>query len=170
VTAFDLAPFIVIWEATRACALACNRCGSSRARAYAATGDPFAEDPGCAYEPRAPLVASPSIAIAGSSDATVSEGAVTQALRTVFDPELGMSVVELGLVYGIEIENGEVCVTMTLTAPGCPIHDVMPEWVREAVSKLPGVERVTVTLTFDPPWSPDRIQRFQATPPPSHAW
>ena len=89
----------------------------------------------------------------------VTESAVTQALRTVFDPELGMSVVELGLVYGIEIKNGEVRVTMTLTAPGCPIHDVMPEWVREAVGKLPGVERVEVTLTFDPPWTPDRIQR-----------
>ena len=82
---------------------------------------------------------------------------VTEALRTVFDPELGMSVVELGLVYGIEIQGGKVAITMTLTAPGCPIHDVMPEWVREAVLKIPGVERVEVTLTFDPPWTPARI-------------
>jgi metal-sulfur cluster biosynthetic enzyme len=75
----------------------------------------------------------------------------------VFDPELGLSVMELGLVYGIAIERGEVRVRMTLTAPGCPIHDVMPGWVREAVLRVPGVEDVKVTLTFDPPWTPDRL-------------
>jgi metal-sulfur cluster biosynthetic enzyme len=90
---------------------------------------------------------------------TVSVTDVKDALRTVFDPELGMSVVELGLVYGIEVTGGAVGVTMTLTAPGCPIHDVMAEWVREAVLKVTGVERVDVTLTFDPPWTPDRIER-----------
>jgi metal-sulfur cluster biosynthetic enzyme len=46
---------------------------------------------------------------------------------------------------------------MTLTAPGCPIHDVMPEWVRKAVMNVPGVTRASVTLTFDPPWTPDRM-------------
>ena len=70
-----------------------------------------------------------------------------------------MSVVELGLVYGIDVNRGAVGITMTLTARGCPIHDVMAEWVREAVLKVPGVERVDVTLTFDPPWTPDRIAR-----------
>ncbi|MBI3455250.1 MAG: metal-sulfur cluster assembly factor [Candidatus Rokubacteria bacterium] len=82
---------------------------------------------------------------------------VTEALRSVFDPELGLSVVELGLIYGIEVEGGRVTVTMTLTTPGCPIHDVMPEWVRQAVGTIPGVERVEVRLTFDPPWTPDRM-------------
>jgi metal-sulfur cluster biosynthetic enzyme len=53
---------------------------------------------------------------------------------------------------------------MTLTMPGCPIHDVMPEWVREAVSRLPGVEHVEVVLTFDPPWTPDRIGADVAIP------
>jgi metal-sulfur cluster biosynthetic enzyme len=70
-----------------------------------------------------------------------------------------MSVVDLGLVHGVEVVDGDVRVIMTLAAPGCPIHDVMPEWVREAVGKVPGVQRVNVTLTFDPPWTPDRIQR-----------
>ena len=84
---------------------------------------------------------------------------VTEALREVLDPELGMSVVDLGLIYGIEIDGGKVAITMTLTAPGCPIHDVMPEWVRTAVMRVPGVEHVDVTLTFDPPWTPDRITR-----------
>ena len=80
-----------------------------------------------------------------------------EALGTVLDPELGMSIVELGLIYGVDIRNGDVTVTMTLTAPGCPIHDVMPEWVRAAVMTIPGVERVEVVLTFDPPWTPARI-------------
>jgi metal-sulfur cluster biosynthetic enzyme len=52
-----------------------------------------------------------------------------------------------------------VAITMTLTAPGCPIHDVMPKWVRTAVMRVPGVERVEVTLTFEPAWSPERIQQ-----------
>jgi metal-sulfur cluster biosynthetic enzyme len=84
---------------------------------------------------------------------------VTRALREVFDPELGMSIVELGLVYGIDVRGGAVTVTMTLTAPGCPLHDVMPEWVKEAVLRVPGVKHVDVTITFDPPWTTDRIAR-----------
>ena len=94
-----------------------------------------------------------------STHAVVSTEAVTAALNTVLDPELGMSVVELGLIYGIDVTNGAVGITMTLTAPGCPIHDVMGDWVRAAVLRVPGVERVDVRLTFDPPWTPDRIQR-----------
>lgn len=138
-------------------------CGGSRARAYAATGDPFAEDPGCAWQPRI------RPAIAGGSDAEPPTAAaarsglapadVTEALRGVLDPELGMSIVDLGLVYGIEVAGGDVRITMTLTAPGCPLHDVLSEWAREAVARLPGVERVEVVITFDPPWSPDRIAR-----------
>ncbi len=137
-----------------------ERCGGSRARAYAATGDPLAEDPGCAWEPAATTV------VAGGSDAAppVTETQVTQALRTVFDPELGLSVVELGLVYGVTIGDGTVAITMTLTTPGCPIHDVMPEWVRQAVLKVPGVERVDVTLTFEPAWTPERMARPAARP------
>ncbi len=132
-----------------------ERCGGSRARAYAATGDPLAEDPGCAYVPAGVR------AIAGGSDAEpeIAEAQITQALRTVVDPELGLSVVELGLIYGIAIEGRRVAVTMTLTAPGCPIHDVMPEWVREAVMRVPGVESVEVTLTFDPPWTPELLRK-----------
>jgi metal-sulfur cluster biosynthetic enzyme len=88
----------------------------------------------------------------------VTEEQVLEALGTVLDPELGMSVVELGLVYGVMIRNGAVTVTMTLTAPGCPIHDSMRDWAREAVMRVPGIEHVEVEITFDPPWTPDRIQ------------
>ena len=86
-----------------------------------------------------------------------TEAQVTDALRTVVDPELGMSIVDLGLVYGVRVEGRDVRITMTLTAPGCPIHDVMPGWVRMAVMSVPGVESVEVGLTFDPPWTPARM-------------
>jgi radical SAM protein len=130
-------------------------CGGSRARAFAVAGDALAEDPGCAWQPAPPA----AVAIAGGSDAAppVSEAAVMQALGTVFDPELGMSIVQLGLVYDARVRDRTVGITMTLTAPGCPIHDVMPDWVRAAVMRVPGVEAVDVTLTFEPPWTPDRI-------------
>jgi radical SAM protein len=136
-----------------------HACGGSRARAYAATGDPLAEDPGCAYQPRAEPARPGPAAIAGGSDiiAPVTPARVTQALRSVLDPELGLSIVDLGLVYGVETAGERVHVTMTLTAPGCPIHDALTDWVRRAVLGIPGVEQVDVTLTFDPPWTPARI-------------
>ena len=87
----------------------------------------------------------------------VTSERVMEALRTVLDPELSLSVVDLGLVYGVAIEGHTVRITMTLTAPGCPIHDEMTDWVRRAVLGVPGVEHVDVSLTFDPPWTPARI-------------
>lgn len=129
-----------------------------------ATGDvpgegtnPFDHDAGDPSE--AAAAPAPLAAICGGSEtgSSVAPEQVTAALRNVLDPELGMSVVELGLVYGTEIEGGRVSITMTLTAPGCPIHDAMADWVRQAVMKIPGVSEVEVTITFDPPWTPDRI-------------
>lgn len=88
---------------------------------------------------------------------TIRREQVTEALRGVFDPELGMSVVDLGLIYDVRIDGGHVGVEMTLTTQGCPLHDAMSEWVRQAVAGIPGVEAVAVAITFEPPWTPDRI-------------
>lgn len=82
---------------------------------------------------------------------------VMAALATVFDPELGLSIVDLGLVYDVAIEGSRVQVVMTLTAPGCPIHDAMSEWVQQAVGAIADVEAVDVIVTFEPPWTPDRM-------------
>lgn len=90
---------------------------------------------------------------------TISRERITEVLRDVLDPELGMSVVDLGLIYGVQIEGGRVRVEMTLTTQGCPLHDVMSEWVRQAVAGIPGVEEVAVAVTFEPPWTPDRMAR-----------
>lgn len=84
----------------------------------------------------------------------VDEEAVRAALTTVMDPELAMSVVDLGLIYAVDVRGGDVAVTMTLTAPGCPLQDVLLDWVHAAVRAVPGVEHVAVTLTFEPPWTP----------------
>ena|ERR687892_2858477 len=106
------------------------------------------------------------LVIAGGSDVPMAPTVedVMDALGTVVDPELGMSIVELGLVYGVEVQDGAVRVTMTLTTPGCPIHRAMSDWVRAAVTKVPGVEAVDVRLTFDPPWTSDRIRRAARHP------
>ena len=90
---------------------------------------------------------------------TVTPEQLWTALEGVFDPELGMSIVELGLVYGMEIRDGSVRITMTLTTTGCPLHNSITDWVRTAIERVPGVGDVDVQLTFDPPWSPQRMQR-----------
>ena len=87
--------------------------------------------------------------------ATVED--VTDALRDVIDPELGLDFVELGLIYDIEIEGPAVRVTYTLTSPGCPIGPQVSEQIEEFVGELDGVEAVHPTMTFSPPWTPERM-------------
>jgi metal-sulfur cluster biosynthetic enzyme len=82
---------------------------------------------------------------------------VTDALREVIDPELGLDFVELGLIYDVEIDDGRVNVTYTLTSPGCPIGPQVSEQIDEFVSELDGVEDVVPTMTFSPPWTPERM-------------
>ncbi|CAM1648196.1 MIP18 family-like [Bartonella choladocola] len=83
---------------------------------------------------------------------------IINALKTVFDPEIPADIYELGLVYKIDIEDDRtVKIDMTLTAPGCPVAGDMPTWVENAVGAVEGVSHVEVNMTFDPPWTPDRM-------------
>jgi metal-sulfur cluster biosynthetic enzyme len=82
---------------------------------------------------------------------------VVEVLRQVEDPELGMDVVELGLVYDVEIEGGSVKVIHTLTSMGCPVGPMIQQNLDDVVRAMPGVEDVQVELTWDPPWTPDRM-------------
>lgn len=88
----------------------------------------------------------------------VTEDWILEALRQVFDPELGVNVVDLGLVYGVAIDGGRVAITMTLTTPGCPLQASLSLAVEEAVrASVPGVEEVRVNLVWEPPWTPERL-------------
>jgi FeS assembly SUF system protein len=83
---------------------------------------------------------------------------IVSALKTVYDPEIPADIYELGLIYRIDVEDDRsVKIDMTLTAPGCPVAGEMPGWVENAVGAVEGVSGVEVKMTFDPPWSPDRM-------------
>lgn len=87
-----------------------------------------------------------------------SQERVLDALREVIDPELGVNVVDLGLIYGVTTDDGGVSIDMTLTTPGCPLHDSIRDAVESAVQLLvPGVQSVSVNLVWDPPWCADCI-------------
>ena len=87
---------------------------------------------------------------------TELEKKVVEAIRQVYDPEIPVNIYDLGLIYDMKIQqNGDVDITMTLTAPACPVAGSMPPMVSQAVSDLPNTGRVSVTLTWDPPWSMD---------------
>ena len=83
---------------------------------------------------------------------------VVAALRKVYDPEMPVNIFELGLIYHCDVDaEGRVALRMTLTAPNCPVAGTLPGEVERAVRAVPGVTDVKVELTFDPPWSKDRM-------------
>jgi FeS assembly SUF system protein len=80
------------------------------------------------------------------------------ALKTVYDPEIPVDIYELGLIYKVDVaDNKDVLVDMTLTAPNCPVAGEMPGMVKSALETVEGIGAVTVNMTFDPPWTPDRM-------------
>ena len=80
------------------------------------------------------------------------------ALKTVYDPEIPVDIYELGLIYKVDVaDNKDVAVDMTLTAPGCPVAGEMPGMVKDALEMVEGIGQVTVNMTFEPPWTPDRM-------------
>jgi metal-sulfur cluster biosynthetic enzyme len=79
------------------------------------------------------------------------------ALANVIDPELGLDFVELGLIYGVEVEEGRVSVTFTLTTPACPIGPHVTEQIEEFVGEIEGVRSVDSQMVFTPPWSPEMM-------------
>ena len=82
---------------------------------------------------------------------------VIEALSNVIDPELGLDFVELGLVYGIEIDGATVNITFTLTTPACPIGPQVSEQMKEFVGEVEGVEDVVPNMVFTPPWTPEKM-------------
>jgi metal-sulfur cluster biosynthetic enzyme len=86
-----------------------------------------------------------------------SESDVLDALSNVIDPELGLDFVELGLIYGVQVSDGHVHVTYTLTTPACPIGPMVDEQISEFVGEVDGVRSVESEMVFTPPWSPERM-------------
>jgi len=83
---------------------------------------------------------------------------VIATLKRVYDPEMPVNIYELGLIYAVEVDAaGQVSIRMTLTAPNCPVAGTLPGDVERAVRAVPGVAGVKLELTFDPPWSKDRM-------------
>ena len=83
---------------------------------------------------------------------------IIAALRGVFDPEMPLNIYELGLIYNLDVdEGGNARILMTLTAPNCPVAGSLPAEVERAARSVPGVNSVKIELTFDPPWSKDRM-------------
>ena len=90
----------------------------------------------------------------------LDETTILETLRQVIDPELGCNIVDLGLVYGVAITGGKVTVKMTLTTPGCPMHESLAWGVHTALLNLDGVNEVEVELVWDPPWSPAMMSDY----------
>lgn len=90
-------------------------------------------------------------------DATVTTEEIYEALKTVYDPEIPVNIVDLGLVYDVQVTESDVYVQMTLTFPGCGMGPYIGQQAEWAVQELEGVEEVQIEMVFDPPWSPELI-------------
>ncbi len=87
-----------------------------------------------------------------------TQSQIYEALRHVYDPELGVNVIDLGLVYDVDVdEYGHVTIDMTLTTPGCPMHEALAEGVGAALQEIPGISSGELRLVWDPPWEPSRM-------------
>jgi FeS assembly SUF system protein len=94
----------------------------------------------------------------GETGPKPSDDAIIAACQSIYDPEIPVNIYELGLIYAIELDDdGRVKIEMTLTAPGCPSAQELPEQLREAVMAVPGVAACDVEVVWDPPWDPSRM-------------
>lgn len=82
---------------------------------------------------------------------------VIAVLRNIFDPEIPVNIYDLGLIYRLDIQDQDVAVDMTLTTPNCPVADAMPAQVERALKQIDDIGKVSVRLTWDPPWTPDKL-------------
>jgi metal-sulfur cluster biosynthetic enzyme len=87
----------------------------------------------------------------------VAEDDVRESMKNCYDPEIPINIVDLGLVYGIDVEDGAVEITMTLTSMGCPVADQIQRDVERELLQLDGVDHVSVEIVYDPPWTPEMV-------------
>ena len=103
------------------------------------------------------LAAKPAEAPVGGAGSDLQQ-AVIDALKEIYDPEIPVNIYDLGLIYGVEVDDeADAVVTMTLTTPHCPVAETMPGEVELRASSVPGIRDAEVNLVWDPPWSPDKM-------------
>jgi metal-sulfur cluster biosynthetic enzyme len=90
--------------------------------------------------------------------AELTEAVVRQALRSVNDPELNLNIIDLGLVYDVDVEDGNVHIQMTLTSPGCPAGPQILKDIHQAVRPMEGVKDVDIEIVWEPYWSPEKVE------------
>ncbi|HTW55223.1 MAG TPA: iron-sulfur cluster assembly protein [Thermoplasmata archaeon] len=110
--------------------------------------------------PAAPAAAVPPFAPATDGPYAEREKLLTEKLKQIYDPEIPMNIVDLGLIYGFEWKGDDLTLKMTLTAPGCPVAGILAEEIKAALEKVPAVHSATVDMIWDPPWTPERMSDF----------
>jgi metal-sulfur cluster biosynthetic enzyme len=111
--------------------------------------------------PAAPAAAAPAAAPPlDSGPYAEREALIKQNLKKVYDPEIPMNIVDLGLIYGFDWKGDDVTVRMTLTAPGCPVAGILADEVKAAIEKVPNVHSATVDMVWEPPWTPEKMSDF----------
>ncbi len=115
--------------------------------------------------PETPPPPAPAAAPAAPSGPTSGgnpeqEALIIKELKKIYDPEIPMNIVDLGLIYGFEWHADEVVLKMTLTAPGCPVAGILAEEIKTAIEKVPQVTKATVDMVWEPPWTPERMSEF----------
>lgn len=83
---------------------------------------------------------------------------IADVLRHVDDPELGINIVDLGLIYDLQFDDGDLAVKLTMTTPACPLSDYIKRSIRSVTNQAKGIERVQIEIVWDPPWSPDMME------------
>lgn len=101
-----------------------------------------------------PMAGSATVASDSKPAAKLAEGQIREQLKDIVDPEIGISIIDLGLIYGVAIVNQDVYISMTLTSPACPLGEVLQQQIQDKIGSLPGVRYVYVELVWDPPWDP----------------
>ncbi len=104
--------------------------------------------------------ASPPPAPAAAGPYSERERLITENLKQIYDPEIPMNIVDLGLIYGYEWNGDDVTLKMTLTAPGCPVAGILAEEIKGAIERVPNIRSAKVEMIWDPPWSPERMSEF----------
>ncbi|UGV39743.1 metal-sulfur cluster assembly factor [Methanococcoides orientis] len=89
----------------------------------------------------------------------VTKEDVMEVLKSCYDPEIPINIVDLGLIYNVDVEDEEVHIKMTLTTPGCPMGAMILDNVRQKVESIDGIKKAEVELVWEPPWTPDRISK-----------